>query len=132
MRKSQHLDWKPVHRGAVYCSSGCGGGCTWKEYTEAKKKALALALSLGPKWRAKTNENLGWWHHAEYDVPGCYISVSGEHGSYSSLLNSEGPGGRWVGQGATPLLAVEDALRQAKSALVKIRGIVREAAKASS
>ncbi len=60
------LSWKPVRHGDTYCSPACGGGCTYAEFEKATKKAAALAKRLGPNWKPKVWENLGW-HYSIVD-----------------------------------------------------------------
>lgn len=52
--------WKPVHRGLIYCSPGCGAGCTRAAYNKAVDEAEALAKKMGKGWRPEVWENLGW------------------------------------------------------------------------
>lgn len=56
--------WTPVRRGDVYCSPGCGMGCTVYDFEAAQTNAHALASVLGPKWKPHVWENLGWHYSA--------------------------------------------------------------------
>lgn len=58
--KTFKLSWKPKRNGDVYCSPACGGKCTWAAYQKAKRGAAALAKTMGPGWKPKVWENLGW------------------------------------------------------------------------
>lgn len=64
--------WKPVKRGALYCSPRCGGGCTYAAYRAAEREAAALAKRMGPGWVPRVWENMGWhWQIVKGD---CSIS----------------------------------------------------------
>lgn len=52
--------WTPVHRGNVYCSPRCGGGCTWAAHQKAVRDADALAHRIGDGWEPDVWENMGW------------------------------------------------------------------------
>ena len=56
------INWKPVRKGATYCSSACGGQCTRADYEKANEAGkLVLASLKNPKgWRVRVWENLGW------------------------------------------------------------------------
>lgn len=65
---SRGLSWDPVRTGnGQYCSPACGGKCTWASYQAAKRKASALAKSLGAGWKPEVHENLGWYYRARFD-----------------------------------------------------------------
>lgn len=55
--------WTPVRRGDVYCSPACGNNCTVYDFEAAHTNAQALVSVLGPKWKPRVWENLGW-HYA--------------------------------------------------------------------
>lgn len=60
---AKELNWTPVLKGGVYCSSACGGGkgiCDKSKYDLAVKSADALAKRMGRGWKAHVWENLGW------------------------------------------------------------------------
>jgi hypothetical protein len=71
-RKEKEFDKRrtPVRRGDVYCSPGCGMGCKWEKYQEAKHLAAALAKRLGKGWEPKVWENLGWHYEARLPSTG--------------------------------------------------------------
>lgn len=53
--------WKPVRRGATYCSLACGYGCTHAAFLEAHEEAKKTIATLKTKgWKAKVWENIGW------------------------------------------------------------------------
>lgn len=54
-------NWAPKRHGAIYCSSACGGGCTWAAYRAAKKAAKDLCARMDTSgWEPRVHENLGW------------------------------------------------------------------------
>lgn len=63
----QSLRWTPVRSGATYCSPACGARCTLSEFQAATRAAEKLAASLGPRWKPRVWENLGWHYSAELD-----------------------------------------------------------------
>lgn len=60
--------WKPVLNGNIYCSPACGGKCTKAEHDDAQEAGEILAALLGPGWRPRVWENMGWHYSAE--IPG--------------------------------------------------------------
>lgn len=48
-----------------FCGAQCGCGCTKVAYDLAVKRATMVARVMGPKWRPRVHENLGW-HAAAY------------------------------------------------------------------
>lgn len=63
------LSWKPIRKGGIYCAPACGGGCKWDAYQKARRDAAALAKKLGPGWKPRLNENLGWhWSVFKSDI----------------------------------------------------------------
>jgi hypothetical protein len=72
-------DWKPVLKDGVYCSPACGGGkgiCDKSKYDLAVKKANALAKRMGPGWKPRVWENLGWFYEVE---KGKHLRISPPH-----------------------------------------------------
>lgn len=61
----KQLSWKPVRKGAIYCATACGRGCTHDEFLKAKADGAALAKTLGKGWKVIVNENLGWHFRVE-------------------------------------------------------------------
>ena len=63
--KTKTLDrWKPVRRGNIYCSPGCGRGCTHREYLTMKNQAVLMCKTLSDGWEPVITENLGWFARA--------------------------------------------------------------------
>lgn len=62
MRKP--LSWEPVRRGPIYCSPACGARCSYAAYraavTQSARLARTLNTQLGPGWRPRVWENVGW------------------------------------------------------------------------
>lgn len=60
--------WIPVRRGDIYCSPGCGRGCTIDEHDFAQENAKLLCAELNKKkpggWVPHVHENLGWFWSA--------------------------------------------------------------------
>jgi len=54
------MNWIPKRKGAYYCSSACGGRCTWEAYQQAKTEARKAIKILGAGWKARVFENMGW------------------------------------------------------------------------
>lgn len=107
------LSWRPRRRGAVYCSSACGAGCTYAAYRAARRNGAALAKALGPGWKPRIWENLGWHWSARLAVMDCEV-----HGSRGPWLNSYWAslyfGKQFMGDGKTPRKAVAAAMDNAR------------------
>lgn len=58
------LSWTPRRRGKIYCAPACGRGCTRAMYDRAHREATKLAKALGPGWKIRVWENLGWYGRA--------------------------------------------------------------------
>jgi len=117
------LDWKARRNGRFYCAPACGGRCTWEAYQKAKRDAAALVKTLGPGWKARVHENLGWHYCAvnqakRLDVSCCTDSLTSEK-SYMAIL-----GGQWIGHADTPAGAVAEAIKQAKPELANLKAFV--------
>ena len=94
--------WKPVRRGAIYCSPGCGGGCTYEAYLQATIDAHKLALKCGHDFKPRVWENLGWYYAAQ--SPSNQIKVHPYHGGggYTVFFGApESPGGKYAYQDKT-------------------------------
>lgn len=77
-------DWTPKRVGDRYCSPGCGGGCTYHAFAMAKQKARALCTMLGPSWKPRVWENLGWFYEATLGL----VTVSANYrGGYTACLH---------------------------------------------
>lgn len=116
-KEPKKLSWKAVRRGDLYCAPACGRGCTSLEHMTAMNIARAMVERLGQGWKPEISENLGW--HAWVRSPCGRIRLladkwRGELTGYSAFLNhaSDHPGGKWVGNGATPEAAVKEAIKQ--------------------
>lgn len=82
-------DWNPVRQGDIYCSSACGGKCTWTAYQEAIRSSNELAKrcqeEIGGIWNTRIHENLGWhWSVVLKDANisihwGGYLSENGDY-----------------------------------------------------
>jgi hypothetical protein len=98
--------WKPVRAGLVYCSPACGRGCMRAEYDRAVLKATRLAQRLGPGWRTRVWENLGW-HWCVYS-PNGWVEVSGgdRHFTAWALHQKFTAGGSPIASGTTPAKAL--------------------------
>lgn len=77
--------WTPVKNGRIYCSPGCGAGCTHKEYERAVSKSERLQKRMGPGWKTRVWENLGW----HYELTQGPISLSESDGEYIALINND-------------------------------------------
>src|SRR5262245_4632957 len=64
IQRPAQSDWEPKRDGKIYCSPGCGRGCTWKEYRAAIRDGMALAKVCGPVYKYRVYENLGWHFEA--------------------------------------------------------------------
>lgn len=117
--------WTPRRRGHIYCSPGCGAGCTFAAFERAETEAAKLAKKLGRDWTPRVWENLGW--HYEARSPCDRIRVSpfvfrGKIESYTAFIGDpEGAGGIWTGSGSNPTTALEEAKKQARAALAFYR-----------
>ncbi len=76
-------DRNPRRNGDIYCSPACGCNCTWNEYQQAHRNALALAEYLGPGWETNVWENGGW----NYEVKNGLIEL---HPNYARLTAKNG------------------------------------------
>lgn len=107
--------------GKLYCGAACGRGCTWAECQKAIIQANRLLKRLGKGWKPRVWENLGW--HYEAVSRDDTMSVSPRMiGGYAAYFNFPGRGGgRWVGDGPTPIAAVKSALKLARDELAYIQ-----------
>jgi len=90
---NDNRNWTPVLKGAIYCSPACGGKCTKDKFDEATDRAKWLADKLGPGWKPRVHENLGWhWGVVKGDgLPGRHrslLEVSERNGKYNVMLNT--------------------------------------------
>ncbi len=98
--------WVPVHQGDTYCSPGCGVGCTWASYVEARDKATRLAAEMGPDWKPRVWENLGWYWSAVGPEAHVEISPSPRMDMWSCSVGDRGV----LGRGNTPAVALRAAI----------------------
>ena len=124
---ARKLSWKPVSRGAVYCSPGCGRGCTYKEFIDANAAADELVELLGPGWKPRVWENMGWYYcavsldgHMKVH-PGCNES---RPTYYTAFFGDIAAGGRWVENAKTPKAAIRKVLYLARSDRDEIQGCI--------
>lgn len=83
------MNWIPVRRGQFYCSSACGGKCTWQAYQKAIKDAKAcVKLMKSEGWNTIIWENLGW----HWKIQKGAMSIYKEGKTYSSLMDDRIPG----------------------------------------
>lgn len=100
--------WKPVLSGDVYCSPGCGAGCTKAAHDTAASDALKLATDLGEGWEPHVWENFGWHYRAFRDEAAIYPSTEG---GYRCFFNGVS---QFIHDGNTPREALEGALADAQ------------------
>jgi hypothetical protein len=61
----RRLSWKPrAGADGIYCAPACGRGCKRIEYDAAVAAVDALVKLLGPGWKSRVWENLGWHYEA--------------------------------------------------------------------
>lgn len=74
--------WQPVHKGGgIYCSPGCGFGCTIKAWSQANRESAALAARMGEGWEARVWENSGWHYSVRKGVVDIHPRIIGEWGA---------------------------------------------------
>jgi hypothetical protein len=84
------LSWKLKHIGNVYCSSTCGGNCTYKEYLKVLKESNIMLKKFGKNWKLDLVHNLGWYNGVRLQIDkNNWISVSKNYGAkeYHAQLN---------------------------------------------
>ncbi len=111
--------WTPRRRGGIFCSPACGGAkgfCTFAAYEKAMAGSLALVAELGPGWRAKVFENLGW-HYCATSACG-RITVHGDMKGFTAYLGPDSrSGGQWAESGKTAREAIDRTLAAARESL---------------
>ncbi|HEY4530112.1 MAG TPA: hypothetical protein VIG97_07265, partial [Luteimonas sp.] len=114
------LRWKPVLAGEIYCSPGCGMRCKRAAFDAATEQAAALAAKLGPAWKPKVWENLGWHYAVQlgeglaFHEDGC-ITVN-PRGAGDFWVSANLGGRQFLAEGADPAAAVAEALGRARAA----------------
>jgi hypothetical protein len=134
--KVKELSWRPVRRGRVYCSPGCGSECTRASFVACTRRAKALCARLGDGWTPNVSENMGWHYSAvsacgrvkvHANLRSTYKSLDGgEVYSYTAFLGSPGPGGKWAEHGRTPEEAIRATYAVARRDLDKIGAIISD------
>lgn len=108
--------WKPIRRGEIYCSPGCGGNCRLEAHTLAIRNSKSLARKMGAGWKPRVWENLGWHH--------CVISPCRRikiHPGFTAFLGEpDSGGGRWAERGKTAKKALRNVIKTAKADLATI------------
>lgn len=133
MADSAPLSWTPVRRGITYCAPACGRGCTIMEHDSAAIAAHELVEALGPPWKSRVMENLGWHWYAYVGEPGAasrgmqvWPSINrnrrppvleGYHAYYSHW--SSGPQ-------KTPAAAVQAVLDAARGEIERLNALLAE------
>ena len=116
---AEKRDWKPVRRGAVYCSPACGGGldrgCSWEKFQRVTTAARRLACQMGNGWKPDVWENLGW-HFSVIAGTSCVRRDSAFN--YRAEVNV---GGQFFGTGKEPRTAFLAALKAADIAMEEWR-----------
>ena len=118
------LSWKPRRRGAIYCSPACGHGCTYAEFERVTREAGELAKSLGPGWKPKVWENMGWHYKVVARGGTMKVHPSGPKPYHYTAFLGEGDGGRWAESAPTAKQAIEDTLEVAKADIEHLQGIL--------
>lgn len=117
--------WKPIRRGARYCSPACGFNCTWEQYQLVKTQATSLAAGMGRGWKTKVWENTRW-HYCVISPCGRiklhpYHDLDGKTTGCTAFLGEPGSGGGpWAEHGRTPQTAMRKVIREAKVELARI------------
>lgn len=127
-KQKEDIRWTPILQGRQYCSPACGGRCTHKEYKDAVRKSNKLLKVMGPEWKARVYENLGW-HYSLQRGP---ITLYEREKEYSALIDDrlEDPVGGlalWTNdvskRYSDPKKAVIAAIKQVEEVVMKHNGI---------
>jgi hypothetical protein len=82
--------WTPIRRGKIYCSPGCGRGCTVAEHDEAVAAGERLVHRLkGKGWHAIIHENMGWHYRAVSGPVSIYCSEEVDGPRYWCLMSDD-------------------------------------------
>ena len=108
------------------CAKWCGRGCTKAEYDQAVKDGKALAAALGPGWKHKVWENMGWHYRAVSPCRRMGVHHSGyQTRMFTAYLCTAGTvGGYWTGSAATPAAAVLQAARSAREEMGRFHDVL--------
>lgn len=107
--------WKPVRRGEIYCSPGCGRNCTYEEFLKASLESEKLARRCGPNFEPHVWENLGWHYSAVSKNNSIKIHPSygrNQYNGYFGAMNS--CGGEFTASGTLNDI-LKSGLEEAKS-----------------
>ena len=116
----EKASWKPIRKGNIYCSSSCGGRCTYAAFKKATKQAKNLAKIMGNGFKHNVWENLGWHYNI---ISKCKMLTIHQYSDiyFTAYLNSvPNHGGRWVSSGITPQLAMKKVLALAQNEVIDI------------
>lgn len=127
----------------IKCASWCGRGCTKAEWEEARSGSKALVKELGPGWRPRVWENLGWHYSAvngHVNVhPDRVQAMSAQTGKkflvtrpfFTAFISVDldSSGGRWFDHGKTPKQAVEKAVRRFMDEFVEMTALGQQVLK---
>lgn len=80
-------NWTPVRKGKIYCSTSCGGKCTFAAFSAATENAARLASLLGPGWTPHVWENLGWHYSAENEKAKAEVHRHDQTAGYTLYWN---------------------------------------------
>jgi len=125
------LSWKP-HRyvwGDIYCSPACGYGCTREAFEQAQEGARLLVEELGPGFKPRVWENLGWHYEAvsldkTMKVSPSIDRIKDEIVGYTAYFGEPGPGGRWAASDKTWRKAIRKVLEEAELEAASVRGLL--------
>ncbi len=123
------MDWKPRKAGDLYCSSACGRGCTFAEFTVALEAGTALADRLGEGWSPEVWENLGWHYKSVSPCGRIKVHPHSFGGRFVAFLGEPSfPGGKWAEHGDSPREAVNAVIAKARAEMddiaASIEGLV--------
>lgn len=113
--------WKPVRRGAIYCSPACGFGCKYAHYVKANERGKALAKKMGKGWTFRVWEN-GTWYYAVTSPDG-RIAVhppTFKGSGYIAFVDN----GIFSAYAKTPRQAVNAVIVEAKKRLASMQALV--------
>jgi hypothetical protein len=115
----EKLSWTPVRSGKLYCSSACGGGCTYAAFLKAIKNGDELAAHCGRGFTRHVWENLGWHFHAELVKNRLQISELSANTFHANL------GGQHVASGRTPKAAIANVVRNIKTDIASLQALLK-------
>lgn len=116
--RDHFLSLPAVRRGNRYCAPWCGRGCTWQEHQAAVASAARLIGRLGPGWKPRVWENLGWHYEAISKCGQVKVSPSGKRSFIAFFGDAGRSGGAWSAHGPTPQKAVDVVVNAVKAQVV--------------